>query len=76
MPFGLTNAPVSFQEYINKIFVEKLDIFIILYLDDILIYTKDDENGHVAVIRWVLVQLKKFLLYANLKKYWLYQDKV
>ena len=41
MPFSLSNAPATFQEYGNKILAEKLDIFIIVYLDDILIYTKD-----------------------------------
>ena len=76
MPFGLTNAPASFQEYINKIFVEKLDIFVIVYLDDILIYTEDDRDGHVAAVRWVLEQLRKFSLYANLKKCRFYQDEV
>ena len=50
MPFGLTNAPTSFQEYINKIFVEKLDIFVIVYLDNILIYTDDDGDGHVSAV--------------------------
>ena len=75
MPFGLTNAPASFQGYINKILAEKLDIFVIVYLDDILIYTKDDGDGHVAAVQWVLEQLKKFLLYANLKKCRFHQDK-
>ena len=41
MLFGLFNAPATFQKYINKILAENLDIFIIIYLDDILIYTKD-----------------------------------
>ena len=50
MPFGLMNAPASFQGYINKILAEKLDIFVIVYLDDILIYTKDDRDGHVTAI--------------------------
>ena len=68
MSFGLTNALASFQGYINKILVEMLHIFVIVYLDDILIYTKDDGNAHVAAVQWVLEQLKKFLLYANLKK--------
>ena len=51
MPFGLINALASFQRYINKIFVEMFDIFIIVYLDDILIYTDDDRNGHVAAVQ-------------------------
>ncbi len=41
MPFGLFNTLASFQGYINKIFTEKLDIFVMIYLDDILIYIKD-----------------------------------
>ena len=50
MPFGLTNAPASFQGYFNKILAEKFDIFIIVYLDDILIYTDDDGDGYVAAV--------------------------
>ena len=76
MPFGLINAPASFQGYINKILAEKLDIFVIVYLDDILIYTEDDGDGHVTAVRWVLEQLRKFSLYANLKKCRFHQDKV
>ena len=76
MPFGLTNKLASFQRYINKIFVEKLDIFVIIYLDDIMIYTEDDGDGHVAAIQWVLEQLRKFLLYTNLKKYRFHQEEV
>ena len=41
MLFGLFNAPVSFQGYINTILAKKLNIFVIIYLDDIIIYTKD-----------------------------------
>ena len=74
--FSLTNAPASFQGYIYKILAEKLDIVVIVYLNDILIYTEEDGDGHVAAVQWVLEQLKKFLLYANLKKCWFYQDKV
>ena len=51
MPFRLSNAPTSFQGYINKILAEKLDIFIIVYLDDILIYTKDKSQGHIKAVR-------------------------
>ena len=68
MPFDLTNAPASLQRYINKIFAEKLDIFVIMYLDDILIYTNDDGDGHFTAVWWVLEQIRKFSLYANLRK--------
>ena len=54
MPFGLSNAPATFQGYVNKILAEKLDIFVIVYLDDILIYTKDSRQPHVEVVCWVL----------------------
>ena len=76
MSFGLSNTPASFQGYINKILAEKLDIFIIVYLDDILIYTEDQGRGHVEAVRWVLDILRKNSLYANLKKYWFHKDEV
>ena len=66
--FGLFNAPASFQGYVNKILAEKLDVFVIVYLDDILIYTKDAGQGHVEAVRWVFGELRKHGLFANLKK--------
>ena len=50
MLFALTNVPGSFQDYVNKILAKKLDIFVIVYLDDILIYTKYLGKGHVKVV--------------------------
>ena len=50
MSFGLSNAPASFQGYINKILMEKLDIFVIVYLNDILIYTEDPGQGYVKAV--------------------------
>ena len=41
MPFDLLNASATFQGYVNKILAKKLDVFVIVYLDDILIYTED-----------------------------------
>ena len=76
MPFGLSNAPATFQGYVNKILAEKLDIFVIVYLDDILIYTEDPGQPHVEAVRWVLDQLRKYLLFANLKKCHFHQDKI
>ena len=51
MPFDLFNAPVSFQRYVNKILAEKLDVFVIVYLDDILIYTENAGQGHVKAVQ-------------------------
>ena len=51
MLFELTNVSTSFQRYINKILTKKLDIFIIIYLDNIFIYTDNDSNSHVAAVR-------------------------
>ena len=50
MPFGLSNAPASFQGYINKILAKKLNVFIIVYLNDIFIYTKDKGQSHIKTI--------------------------
>ena len=50
MPFGLSNTSASFQGYVNKILAEKLDVFVIVYLDDILIYTEDAGQGHVEAV--------------------------
>ena len=76
MFFGLSNAPASFQGYIIKILAKKLDVFVIVYLDDILIYTEDEGQGHVEAVRWVLDLLRKNGLFANLKKCRFHQDEV
>ncbi len=51
MPFGLINAPAIFQGYINKILAEKLDVFVIVYFDDIFIYTKNKGEEHVQAVQ-------------------------
>ena len=76
MSFSLSNAPASFQRYINKILAEKLDIFVIVYLDDIPIYTKDAGYSHVKAIRWVLGELQKHGLFVNLKKCRFHREEV
>ena len=76
IPFGLSNALANFPGYINKILAKKLDIFIIIYLDNILIYTEDDGQGHVEAVWWVLDLLKKNELFPNLKKCRFHQDEV
>ena len=47
MLFGLTNAPAAFQSYINKILAIKLDVLVIIYMDDIFIYIKNEEESQV-----------------------------
>ncbi len=50
MPFGLTNVLAMFQIYINKILVVKLDVFVIVYLNDIFIYTKSKSEEHIQAV--------------------------
>ena len=67
MPFGLTNAPASFQRFINKVLREHLNIFIITYLNNILIFLKG-YSEHVEHIRKVLKKIKNTKLQLKLKK--------
>ena len=63
MPFGLSNVPASFQGYINKILAKKLDIFVIVYQNDILIYIKDLGQGHVKLVSVNFIRIK-FVFWA------------
>ena len=76
MLFGLSNAPASFQGYINKILAAKLDVFVIVSLDDILIYTEDAGHAHFNAVCWVLNKLRKHGLFAKLKKCCFHKDEV
>ena len=69
-------APTSFKSYINKILAEKLDIFVIVYLNNIFIYTKDLGQAHVNSVWRVLKKLKKHGFFAKLKKCQFHKDKV
>ena len=53
MPFGLTNAPAAFQHFVNDVFSDLLDKSVIVYLDDILVYS-DDPEMHVDHVWEVL----------------------
>jgi hypothetical protein len=68
MPFGLTNAPAIFQAYINKVLSRIIDYFMVIYLDDIFIYSKPGED-HYAYIRIIIERLRKHKLYIKLSKY-------
>jgi hypothetical protein len=67
MPFGLSNAPAVFQRFMNDIFSDLLDVCVIIYLDDILIYS-DDMSQHKKHIKEVLRRLRQHGLYANAEK--------
>lgn len=66
MPFDLFNTLPNFQVYINKILAKKLNIILIVYLNDIFIYT--NKADYVLAVWWVLNQLRKYFLYVILKK--------
>jgi hypothetical protein len=67
MPFGLTNTPATFQAYINKALSRLVDYFVVIYLNNILIYSKPRED-HYAYIRIVIERLRKYKLYTKLSK--------
>ena len=72
MPFGVTNAPGVYMEYMNRIFHSYLDHFVVVFIDEILIYSKSEEE-HVEHLKIVLQVLKEKKLYAKLSKceFWL-----
>jgi len=67
MPFGVTNALGVFMEYMNPIFHAYLDRFLVVFIDDILVYSKTEEE-HVEHLKIVLQVLKEKKLYAKLSK--------
>ena len=75
MPFGLMNAPVAFQHFINDVLGDLLEVCVIGYSDDILVYSDllEEHWGHVCK---VLQCLQKAHLYANLKKCTFHTDMV
>ena len=71
VPFGLTNAPITFMCLMNGVFRDFLDKFFIAFLDDILIYSKTEEE-HEKHLRMVLQVLREHQLYAKLSKHSFY----
>jgi hypothetical protein len=64
MSFGLTNAPTYFMYLMNKVFMEYLDKFAVVFIDDILIFSKTEEE-HKKHLRMVLEKLRSNQLYAK-----------
>ena len=66
-PFGLTNAPATFMCLMNSVFSRYLDKCVLVFLDDILIYSKNEEE-HEEHLRLTLQLLREHKLYAKLSK--------
>jgi Reverse transcriptase (RNA-dependent DNA polymerase) len=75
MPFGLTNASASYQQLINDILYEYLDIFIVAYLDDILVFSKIKKE-HMQHVKKVLQKLRNASLLFKLEKYKFHKERV
>src|SRR3984893_2119853 len=67
MPFGLKNAPATFVKLMDEVFQEYMDKFIIVYLDDIVVYSKDTQD-HLHHLQLVFNRLQDHKLYAKLEK--------
>jgi Reverse transcriptase (RNA-dependent DNA polymerase) len=67
MPFGLTNAPAAFQHFVNSFFSDVLDVFVLVYLDDILIFSKSSAE-HSVHVNEVLTRLSESKLFVNKQK--------
>jgi hypothetical protein len=72
MSFSLTSAPVPFMYLMNSVFMPELDKFVVVFIDDILIYSKNEED-HAEHLRVVLTRMREHQLYAKFSKceFWL-----
>ena len=75
MSFGLTNAPAFFMYLMNSVFMPELDKFVVVFIDDILIYSKNDEE-HARHLRIILARLREHQLYAKFSKCEFWLDRV
>ena len=75
VPFGLTNAPTTFMCLMNSVFSKYLDNFVLVFLDDVLIYSKNAEENEEH-LRLTLQFLREHKLYAKLRKFDFYKDRI
>ena len=75
VPFGITNAPTTFMCLMNSVFSKYLDKLVLVFLDDILIYSKNEEE-HEDHLRMTLQLLREHKFYAKLRKCDFYKDKI
>ncbi len=67
MPMGLCNAPATFQSPMNQIFYHCIDVFMVVYMNDLFIFSKD-EKSHIKHLKTVLSRLEEHMLYVSPKK--------
>ena len=75
MPFGLTNAPTTFSTMMNEVFLEYIDKFVVVYLDDMVVYSTALEE-HVEHLKSVFAKLREHKLYVKLEKSSFAQERI
>lgn len=75
MPMGLCNAPSTFQSLMNSVFYDYLDDFVVVYIDDLLVFS-NNERDHIKHIELVLSRLQQHQLYVGKNKCEFMKDSV
>ena len=75
IPFGLTNAPTTFQAYVNRVLIDLINTQLVVYLNNILIFSRDLKS-YIQVVRTILIYLIDQKLFIKLSKYAFYIDQI
>ena len=73
--FGLKNAPVAFMDFVNRVFKKYLDVCVIIFIDNILVYSKTEEE-HAEYLRIVVEALRREKLFAKFSRCEFWQNEV